>query len=187
MEERPTEYGRFVRLKGKRVATRLRELRQAVEVVGGAGLSGPTASVRLNKTTRQLLGEFALWLSDRGVLMEGYEYEMQGAVARSVAEIRERLRKLDEDLPTGDPEHAAVGELREAARKFANRHNPNLSWDDFSSKLADAEWKALGELRRTFAEVLLHWYDNRGLEQAQAVLIRIPIESDRPSFLPPAS
>jgi hypothetical protein len=176
-----------VRLKGKRAAMRLRELRQAVEVTGGVGLSGPTASVKLNKTTRRLLGEFALWVSDRGVLIEGHEYEVQGAVARSVDEIRERLRRLDEELPRGDPEHASVGELREATRKFANRHNPNLSWDDFNSKLGDAEWKALGEVRNTFVEVLLDWYDSKGLEEAQALLIRIPTESNRPAFLPPRS
>jgi hypothetical protein len=184
---RGTVYGRIVRLKGRRLAIRLRELRQAFELTGGVGLSGPTASVKLNKTTRRLLGDFALWLSDRGVLMEGYEYEVQGAVARSVDEIRQRLRELDEELPSGDPEHDSVGELREASRKFANRHNPDLSWDDFTSKLADAEWKALGELRNTFADVLLDWYDNKGLEEAQAVLIRIPIESNRPAFLPPQS
>jgi hypothetical protein len=68
-------------------------------------------------------------------------------VARSIQEIRERLRDLDEALPRGDPEHASVGELREAIRRFANRHNPNLDWDDFSSKLGDAEWRALGDLR----------------------------------------
>ena len=56
-------------------------------------------------------------------------------MARSIQEIRERLRDLDEALPRGDPEHASVGELREAIRRFANRHNPNLDWDDFSSKL----------------------------------------------------
>jgi hypothetical protein len=80
----------------------------------------------LNRTTRQLIGAFCVWLIDRGVLMEAYECEMQGAVARSVAQIREQLRQLDNELPNGDPEHASVGQLREASRKFANRHNPNL-------------------------------------------------------------
>jgi hypothetical protein len=176
-----------MRLKGRKAATRARELRQAVELTGGVGLTGPSASIRLNKTTRRLLADFAVWLLDRGVLMEGYEYEVQGAVARSIDEIRARLRELDDDLPVGDPEHANVGQLREATRSFANRHNPNLSWDDFTSSLGEAEWRALGQLRRTFLEVLLDWYDNKGLEEAQAVLIRIPLESDRPEFLPPAS
>jgi hypothetical protein len=53
--------------------------------------------------------------------------------------------------------------------------------------MADAEWKALGELRETFAEALLDWYDNKGLEEAQGILMRIPIESHRPAFLPPPS
>jgi predicted transcriptional regulator len=35
--------------------------------------------------------------------------------------------------------------------------------------------------------VLLDWYDSKGLDEAQALLIRIPTESDRPAFLPPRS
>ena len=113
-----------MRLKGRRAATRVRELRQAVDVSGGMSVAGPTASIKLNKTTRRLLADFAIWLLDKGVLMEAYEYEVQGAVARSIDEIRARLRQLDEDLPARDPQHASVLELREATRTFANRHNP---------------------------------------------------------------
>ncbi len=166
---------------------RLRELRQALEFSGGAGMAGPTASVKLNKTTRGLLVDFVLWLRDRGVLFEGWEYELEGAVARSVDEIRERLRQLDDAIPNGDAEHQSVGELREATRVFANRHNPNLNWDNFDTRLGENEWKALEQLRGVFAEVLLDWYDNKGLIEAQELLIRIPLEHHRPMFLPPQS
>src|SRR5690349_9086940 len=79
-------YGPRMRLKGRKAKQRVREVRQALQMTGGMGLAGPTASVKLNKTTRRLLGDFALWLSDRGVLIEAYDYEVPGAVARSIDE-----------------------------------------------------------------------------------------------------
>lgn len=176
-----------MRLKGIRLKTRIAELRRSAEVTPSVGLAGPRASVKLNKTTRQLLGSFCVWIADRGVLIEDYEYEMQGAVARSIDEIRDRLRKLADDLPKGDPEHAAVGELREALRVFANRHNPNMDWDAFSTNLGEQEWKALQEVREKFAGVLLDWYDVKGLDEAQAFLVRIPLQRERWPWLPPAS
>lgn len=174
-----------MRLKGRRAKQRVVELRRAVELSGGVGLGGPSASVTLNKTTRRLLADFVVWLSDRGVLIEAYEYELPGAVARSIDQIRDRLRELDSALPRGDPEHDNVGVLREATRRFANRHNRNLGWDDFQSQLGDLEWRALGELRGQFTEVLLDWYDNKGVVEAQTVLVRIPLDHHRPGVVPP--
>lgn len=118
-------------------------------------------------------------------MIEGYDYEIQGAVARSVEGIRHKLAELDDKLPANDAEHASIGELREACRIFLNRHARGLDWNDFNSTLGEREWDAVLKLRTTFAEVLLDWYDNKGLEAAQGILNRIEIDSGRPAFLPP--
>ena len=74
----------MARLKGRQMKTRIKELRNATQLSGGAGLTGPTVSVKLGKTTTQELSAFVTWLQDKGVLIEGYDYEIPGAVARSV-------------------------------------------------------------------------------------------------------
>jgi hypothetical protein len=174
-----------MRMTVARMKTRIHELRNATTVTPGAGLAGPTVSVKMSPTTTAQLTSFVRWLEDKGVLIEGNEYEVQGAVAHSIESIRNKLRDLAQELPSDDPEQAAVAELREACRVFLNRHNADLGWDDFRSPLGDREWRALLRLRTVFAQALLDWYDNKGLLGAQNLLNRINVDAGRPGFLGP--
>lgn len=172
----------MVRLRGRRLKERIGELRRATSI-DSVGLRGP--SVKLNRTTSTAIAEFVRGLRRRGVLFEAWEFEVKGAVARSIDELRAELAQLERQLPRNDPEHASVGELVEACRVFSNRHNPDLNWDDFTTKLGQREMDALKELRQVFAAVLLDWYDNKGIEEAREILLKIPLEREKVPWLPP--